>query len=72
VFQKFQEFDSLVERLFDKKILAIQTDWGGEYQWLNTFFQHTDFSHHVSFPYAHQQNGSAKRKHCHIVEVALS
>jgi hypothetical protein len=38
VFQKFQEFQNLVERLFDKKILVVQTDWGGEYQKLNTFF----------------------------------
>ncbi|XP_071678436.1 uncharacterized protein [Lolium perenne] len=29
----------LVERLFDKKIIAMQTDWGGEYQKLNSFFQ---------------------------------
>jgi histone deacetylase 1/2 len=28
VFQKFREFQSLVERLFDRKILAIQSDWG--------------------------------------------
>jgi hypothetical protein len=29
VFQKFQDFQNLVERLFDKKILVVQTDWGG-------------------------------------------
>jgi hypothetical protein len=37
VFQKFKEFQSLVERLFDKKILVMQTDWGGEYQKLNSY-----------------------------------
>ena len=31
VFQKFHDFQSMVERQFNKKILAIQTDWGGEY-----------------------------------------
>jgi hypothetical protein len=72
VLQKFQEFQYLVERLFDKKILAVQTDWGGEYQKLHAFFQQVGISHHVSCPYAHQQNGSAERKHCHIVEVGLS
>jgi hypothetical protein len=38
VFQKFCDFQNHVERLFDKKILAMQTDWGGEYQKLNPFF----------------------------------
>jgi histone deacetylase 1/2 len=39
VFQKFHEFQSLVECLFDRKILAMQTDWGGEYEKLNSFFR---------------------------------
>jgi hypothetical protein len=72
VFQKFRDFQNLVERLFDKRIFAVQTNWGGEYQRLNTFFQHIDISHHVSCPYAHQQNGSAERKHRHIIEMGLS
>jgi hypothetical protein len=72
VFQRFREFQNLVERLFDRRILAVQTDWGGEYQKLNSFFQQTGISHHASCPYAHQQNGSAERKHPHIVEVGLS
>ena len=28
VFQKFQEFQAFVERQFNRKILAVQTDWG--------------------------------------------
>ena len=62
----------LVERMFDRKIIAMQTDWGGEYKKLNSFFQRIGISHHVSCPYTHQQNGSAERKHRHIVEVGLS
>uniref|UniRef100_A0A8R7JVN6 Integrase catalytic domain-containing protein n=1 Tax=Triticum urartu TaxID=4572 RepID=A0A8R7JVN6_TRIUA len=50
----------------------MQTDWGGEYEKLNSFFQKIGISHHVSCPHAHQQNGSAKRKHRHIVEVGLA
>jgi len=50
----------------------MQTDWGGEYQSLNSFFKRIGTEHHVSCPYAHQQNGSAKRKHHHIVEVGLT
>jgi hypothetical protein len=72
VFQRFHDFQSLVERMFNRKIIAMQTYWGGEYQKLNSFFQRIGISHHVSCPYAHQQNGSAARKHRHIVEVGLS
>ena len=63
---------SMVESYFDKKIISVQTDWGGEYQRLNSFFQRIGIAHHVSCPHAHQQNGSAERKHRHIVEVGLS
>ena len=59
VFQKFHNFQYLVERLFDKKIIAMQTDWGGEYQKLNSFFQRIGITHIVSCPYAHQQKWSS-------------
>jgi hypothetical protein len=61
-----------VERMFDRKIIALQSDWGGEYEKLNFFFTKIGIAHHVSCPHAHQQNGSAKRKHRHNVEVGLS
>ncbi|BAB90546.1 putative rice retrotransposon retrofit gag/pol polyprotein [Oryza sativa Japonica Group] len=72
VFEKFKEFQALVERMFDRKIIAMQTDWGGEYQKLNSFFAQIGIDHHVSCPHTHQQNGSAERKHKHIIEVGLS
>jgi hypothetical protein len=72
VFQCFTDFQNMVERQFDKKIVAVQSDWGGEYRSLNTFFQRVGISHHVSCPHAHQQNGSAERKHRHIVEMGLT
>ena len=45
---------------------------GGEYQALHSFFQRIGIDHHVSCPHAHQQNGSAERKHRHIVEMGLT
>ena len=72
VFQCFRDFQNMVERQFSHKILAVQSDWGGEYQSLNAFFKRLGIAHHVSCPHAHQQNGSAERKHRHIVEVGLS
>jgi histone deacetylase 1/2 len=44
----------------------------GEYEKLNGFFQKVGITHHVSCPHAHQQNGSAERKHRHIIEVGLA
>jgi hypothetical protein len=54
VFQKFHEFQALVDRLFDRKIITTQTDWGGEYEKLNSFFNKIGISHLVSCSHAHQ------------------
>jgi histone deacetylase 1/2 len=72
VFQAFLNFQQYVERQFKTKILTVQTDWGGEYEKLNSFFQKTGIAHHVSCPHTHQQNGSAERKHRDIVEKGLA
>jgi hypothetical protein len=72
VIQKFYEFQSLVKRIFNRKILTVQRDWGGEYEELNSFFTKIDIVHQVSCPHAHQQNRSVEQKHRHIVEVGLS
>jgi histone deacetylase 1/2 len=37
VFQVFHNFQALVEQQFGRKILALQSDWGGEYEKLNSF-----------------------------------
>jgi histone deacetylase 1/2 len=72
VFSKFREFQTLVEHSFNTKIKAMQTDWGGEYQRLNSFFSQIGIAHLFSCPHTHQQNGSAERKHQHIVEIGLA
>lgn len=71
-FTIFHEFQNLVERMFNRKIIAMQTDWGGEYVRLNSLFRKIGITHLVSCPHAHQQNGVAERKHRHIVEVGLA
>jgi hypothetical protein len=72
VFANFHDFQQHVERLLNKKIIAIQMDCGGEYQRSNSFFNHIAITHLVSCPHTHQQNGVVERKHQHIVEVGLS
>ncbi|WVZ49395.1 hypothetical protein U9M48_000761 [Paspalum notatum var. saurae] len=63
VIEKFREFQLLVD---------VQSDWGGEYEKLHSFFTKIGISHYVSCPHAHQQNGATERKHRHIIEVGLS
>jgi histone deacetylase 1/2 len=72
VFSCFSDFQNLVERQFGRKILKVQSDWGGEYQTLNSFFRRIGIEHQISCPHTHQQNGFAERKHRHIVEIGLS
>ena len=72
VFHVFKNFQSHVERKYTRKIIRMQTDWGGEYERLNSFFNQLGIAHRVSCPHTHQQNGRAERKHRHIVEVGLS
>ena len=69
IFQKFQKY---VERFFTLKIKLVQTDWGGEYCTLSTFFENCGILHRVSCPHTHQQNGVVERKHRHIVETGLA
>jgi hypothetical protein len=38
VFKYFQEFQCLVERMFNRKIIVVQSNWGGKYECLNSFF----------------------------------
>jgi transposase InsO family protein len=69
----FLQFQSHVERLLNTKIKCVQSDWGGEYQKIhNTFFCSMGITHRVSCPHTHQQNGSAERKHRHIVKTGLA
>jgi histone deacetylase 1/2 len=72
VFHVFLQFQKHVERLLNKKIIHVQSDWGGEYLKLNKFFADIGISHNVSCPHTHQQNGTAERKHRHIVETGLT
>ena len=68
----FKVFQLHVERLFDRKIKAIQTNWGGEYRSLHNYFSSLGILHRLSCPHTHKQNGTVERKHRHLVETGLS
>jgi hypothetical protein len=72
VYKIFLKFQLFVERQFDRKIKCVQSDWGGEFRKLNTFFQSLGIRHRLPCPHTHHQNGSVERKHRHIVETGLT
>jgi hypothetical protein len=61
----------LNENLVEKSSLC-KSIVGSEYEKLHGFFQKISITHHVSCPHAHEQNGSAERKHRHIADVDLA
>lgn len=54
VCEVFHLFQQHVKCKFDRKILALQTDLGGEYHKLNSFFSCIGISYLVSCPHTHQ------------------
>jgi histone deacetylase 1/2 len=70
--RSFYSFQKHVEHLFNSKILAVQSDWGGEYHRLNRYFRDEGIVHRVTCPHTSQQNGIAERKHRHIVETGIA
>jgi len=72
VFTIFSKFQAYVERQFNHKIKSIQTDGGGEFTKLRHHFASHGIHHRITCAHTHQQNGSVKRKHRHIVEMGLT
>lgn len=52
--------------------MYVQTDGGGEFQPLISFLTKQGPIHILTCPYTHQQNGTAERKHRHVVEIGLT
>ena len=72
VFQDFIDFQHRIERQFNQKIVNFQSDWGGEFQALSKHLKEHGINHRISCPHTPAQNGTAERKHRHIIETALS
>jgi hypothetical protein len=62
----------MIERLLNSKIKSVQTDWGGEYRRLNTYFQSIGIIHRLSCPHTYQQQGCVEKKHCHLIDTTLA
>jgi histone deacetylase 1/2 len=54
------------------KIKSIQTDWGGEYKKLITYFKTIGIHHCLIYPHTHEQNDMVECRHRHIVATRLT
>ena len=72
VLTTFTKFKMKVENQLSAKIISFQSDWGGELQELTTYLKEHGIHHRISCPYTPEHNGSAERKHRHIIETALA
>ena len=54
VYSVFHQFQILVERQFLLKIKFVQTDWGGEYRKLSTFFKIIGIQYRLICPHTHE------------------
>lgn len=72
VYNVFKQFMVTVERQFNTKLKAVQSDWGGEFRNLSTFFSSLGIIHRLSCPHTSEQNGMVERRHRHVVETGLT
>ncbi|KAL9993337.1 putative RNA-directed DNA polymerase [Helianthus debilis subsp. tardiflorus] len=72
VFETFKQFVTMAERQFSTKLKTVQTDWGGEFRNLSTFFSSIGIIHRLSCPHTSEQNGVVERRHRHVVETGLT
>lgn len=68
----FTQFKNLIENKLEKKIKAVQSDWGGEFRNFNKLVSDSGIELRHSCPYTSGQNGRAERKHRHITETGLT
>nr|XP_029122648.1 uncharacterized protein LOC105052420 isoform X1 [Elaeis guineensis] len=74
VTQIFRAFRLQVENLYSYKLKNLQSD-GAKKFFSHDFqneLQNNGIFHHISYPHTPQQNGTAKRKYRHIVDMGLT
>nr|GEX64094.1 putative polyprotein [Tanacetum cinerariifolium] len=72
VYSTFKSFVQMVERQFTTKLKNVQTDWGGEFHNLASFFSSLGIIHRRSCPHTSEQNSFAERHNCYVVETGLT
>ncbi|KAI0499192.1 hypothetical protein KFK09_020094 [Dendrobium nobile] len=69
-FAKFQQFHNLVKNKFGTNIQTLRCDGGGEFTStkFRNYLLNQGITHQVSCPYTSEQNGTAERKHRHLLD----
>uniref|UniRef100_A0A2N9GMZ0 Integrase catalytic domain-containing protein n=1 Tax=Fagus sylvatica TaxID=28930 RepID=A0A2N9GMZ0_FAGSY len=72
--QVFTQFHAMVHTQFSLPIKTFRTDCGGEFTStkFNQFCANHGIIHQLSCPHTPQQNGTAERKHRHLIQCALA
>jgi len=68
----FMAFKALVENKFQRKIIHLYSDNGGEFIALRSFLSTNGITHLTTPPHTPEHNGISERKHRHIVETGLT
>lgn len=68
----FMQFQKLVERQYEYKIKAVQSDNAKEFLKLSTYLRNNGIVHRLSCPHTHPQMGKVERRHRHIVDTGLA
>jgi histone deacetylase 1/2 len=65
----FIQFKSVIEKFFNLPIISLYSDIGGEFIKLKPFLTSHGITHLTSPPHTLELNGTAERRHRHIVET---
>ncbi|PKU70959.1 Retrovirus-related Pol polyprotein from transposon TNT 1-94 [Dendrobium catenatum] len=67
----FIMFHTMIEKQFPYKVKQLRSDGGSEYinKTLQNYLQKHGIVHQISCPYTPEQNGTAERKHRHLIET---
>ena len=73
-FDRFKMFKKLVEKDFNREIMTLRTDRGGEFtsHEFNNFCNNNGIRRHLTAPYTPQQNGVVERRNRTLIEMTRS
>lgn len=72
MYEEFEKFRLWAKRQCSRKNLAIQTDNTLEFKRFSIRLVELGIIQRFSIPYNHQQMGMVERRHCHLIDTAIT